>query len=85
VRRCIEVQRELDEKVARRIRGSFEEVLGELKVAGPQEAALKWRVLGIVVGKRREKLEEVVLEILRVRMGVSKGLVDLVDVLGESE
>ncbi len=79
------MQREIDEKVAKRLSGCFEEILGELKGASAEEAAMKWRVLGIVVRKRREVLEGCVLEILRVRMGVSAGFMGLVDLLAESE
>jgi len=83
VRRACEVLQTLDAKVERGVAVAFEEILGELKRVGPEEAALKWRVLGIVVGRRRQLLVGSVGEILEVRLRVSGTLVGVVDVLAE--
>lgn len=83
VRKGCELQERFDGMVEKRVAVVFEEILGELKRAGPEEAAMKWRVLVIVMGKRKELLVGSVGEILGARLGVSGTLVGVVEVLRE--
>ncbi|KAN0116770.1 hypothetical protein V8E51_002747 [Hyaloscypha variabilis] len=83
LRGACNVQQDLDGGVEKKVGSQFEDILGDLKDLGAQEAAMKWRVLGMVVGKRRQEGERGLEEILRVRMRVSGLLMEAVEGLGE--
>jgi hypothetical protein len=83
VRKGCLVQETFDAMVEKKAAVLFEEILGELKRVGPEEAAMKWRVLGIVMGKRKALLAGSVEEILGARLRVSGTLVGFVEVLRE--
>jgi hypothetical protein len=85
LRRVCDVQRELDVRIERKVGGQFEDILGELRDLGSQEAALKWTVLGMVVSQRRKEGEGRVDEILGCRMRVSGLLVEVIGALSENE
>ncbi len=85
LRGACNVQRDLDGGVEKKVGSQFEGILGDLKDLGGQEAAMKWRVLGMVVGKRRQEGERGLEESLTVRMRVSGLLMEIVEGLREGD
>jgi hypothetical protein len=78
-------QRDLNLRIERKIGCQFNEILRDLKYIGEDEAALKWRVVGIVNGKRREEREARLDDILGFGIKVSGLLVGVVEALSEEE
>jgi len=83
VRTGCNIQRDLDIQMERKVGSEFEGVLGDLKDLGVWEAVMKWRVLGMVCGKRREEAERELESILEVRIGFSGLLMGIVEALRE--
>jgi hypothetical protein len=84
-RSACDAQRDLDLRIERKVGGQFEDILGELRDLGTPEAALKWRVLGMLVGQRRREGEGMLDELLGVRIRVSGLLVEVVEALSEED
>jgi len=83
VRTGCNFQRDLDQQIERKVRTGFEDVLGDLKDLGVWEAVMKWRILGMVCGQRREEGDRGLGPILEVRMGISGLLMEVVEALRE--
>jgi hypothetical protein len=79
------LEREVDKKIEQKVGSQFDDILGDLKDLGAQEAALKWRVLGMMVSQRRKEEDVRVDGILKYRMRVSGLLIGAVEDLAEDE
>jgi hypothetical protein len=71
--------------IERKIRLQFEDILGDLKDLGSQEAALMWRVLGMMASQRRKRGDGRIDAILEYRMRVSGLFIGIVEDLTGDE
>jgi hypothetical protein len=85
LRRACDNQRDSDIKIERKIGSQFDDVLGGLIDIGTQEAALKWRILEMVIGKRRGERDARLDGILGYGIKVSGLLVGAIEALSEEE
>ncbi|KAH8760200.1 hypothetical protein BGZ57DRAFT_858570 [Hyaloscypha finlandica] len=85
LRRACDNRRDSDIKIERKIGSQFDDVLGGLVDIGAQEAALKWRILEMVIGKRRGEGEARLDGILGYGIKVSGLLVGAIEALSEEE
>ncbi|KAE9376381.1 hypothetical protein N431DRAFT_452804 [Stipitochalara longipes BDJ] len=85
LRSACNIQRDLYVTIEKKMGSQFEDILGGLKDIGAQDAAMKWRVLGMVTGKRGEEEEHKLEDILKVRMRVSGLLIEVVEALREND
>jgi hypothetical protein len=85
LRRACDNRRDSDVKIERKIGSQFDDVLGGLVDIGAQEAVLKWRILEMVIGKRRGEGEARLDGILGYGIKVSGLLVGAIEALSEEE
>jgi hypothetical protein len=82
LRSASDAQHDLHLNIERKVGEQFQDILGDLRDLGAREPALKWHVLEMVVGQRREG-EGRLDALLRVRIRVSGLLLEVVDALSE--
>ncbi len=88
-----EAHLELDAKIQQRINAYFEDLLRKINCLQPSgiglgssvDAGLKWRVFGLLMSSRMDKLQGVVGEVIEGQNGLSGVLFGFVEELGELE